>query len=121
MAKILAIDDNSETLRLYQLLFGEKGYEVVLAHDGKEGVERLKKDIGLILLDCVMPVYDGKYFLEELSNRDFTNRPVISVSALPERFVRENYKLYDKRINRYITLPFNPDTLVEKVAALIKR
>lgn len=77
--KILIVEDDVGIREgLSELLEGE-GYEVFLAENGKRGVEFLDSATpNLILLDLMMPVMDGRAFLDE-----FHNRPNLSLSKVP--------------------------------------
>ena len=64
--KILIIEDERYLLDMYAMKFKQCGYQVVVAANGKEGLEvARKKKPDLILLDLVMPVMDGYEFLEK--------------------------------------------------------
>ena len=66
-AKILFVDDDNFLRKVYQSELGERGYEVILAADGQEGLEKaLAEHPNLILLDITMPVMDGMEMLAKL-------------------------------------------------------
>ena len=69
----------------------DRGYQVVTAHNGAAGLERLR-EIGkpsLILLDLMMPVMNGEEFLSAVRmNQDLASIPVVAVSAWPKEAVR---------------------------------
>src|SRR2546425_12281388 len=67
--KVLIVEDNSDVRRLYAIGLNQRGYEVKLAANGAEAVERIaheKPDV--ILLDWVMPLMDGGEVLNKLSS-----------------------------------------------------
>ncbi len=66
MAQILIIEDDVALNEAYMLILKKEGHEVTVAHDGREGMEKvaqLKPD--LILLDLLMPRLDGLGFLKQ--------------------------------------------------------
>lgn len=90
MFKVLIIDD-SETIRLQLAeMVDSIDRTVVMATNGKEGMERLKAepDIGMIFCDVNMPVMDGIDFLETLSKlvkaRILSSRPIIILTTESE-------------------------------------
>src|SRR5216683_2832470 len=67
--KVLIVEDNSDVRRLYAIGLNQRGFEVKLAANGAEAVERIaneKPDV--ILLDWVMPLMDGGELLDKLSS-----------------------------------------------------
>jgi CheY-like chemotaxis protein len=67
MTRILIVEDDPLTARMYQTVFEFEGFEVDIARDGEEGLEKLKRHRPrLILLDIMMPRMSGIDFLEEL-------------------------------------------------------
>lgn len=67
MKKILVVEDELSYLKLLHDQLTEKGYEVIEAKDGKEGLEMAKKENpDLVLLDIRMPVMDGMVMLDLL-------------------------------------------------------
>ena len=67
--KVLIIDGESGVRRTLSMILGDEGYEVVVAADGREGLERaLAEDPGLVLLDSQAPTLGGLEFLAEYRN-----------------------------------------------------
>ena len=65
--KVLIVDDNSDVRRLYDLGLNQRGFEVKLAANGAEAVERVADERpDVILLDWVMPLMDGSEVLSRL-------------------------------------------------------
>ncbi|OGV92677.1 hypothetical protein A3B57_01215 [Microgenomates group bacterium RIFCSPLOWO2_01_FULL_47_10] len=84
MAKILIVEDDALMLRLYQKAFGFENYEVDVAGDGEEGIEKARQLIPtLILLDVMMPKMNGLQVLDKLkADPDTKNIPVIMLTNL---------------------------------------
>lgn len=82
MTKILLVDDDRLLVRMYQKKFENDGYEVLVATDGKMGLEKVaefKPD--LILLDIMMPVMNGYEVLQQLKADATTSKiPVIMLT-----------------------------------------
>lgn len=69
--KILVIDDEQPTLRMFTLLLSAYGYEILTAENGRDGLELFKKQRPrLILTDIKMPVMDGIEVLKEIKKVD---------------------------------------------------
>lgn len=82
--KILVVDDDSLIARMYQERFTRDGFEVVLAFNGEEGLEKAEKEKpDLILLDILMPKMNGYEALKILKGKKATaSIPVIMFSSL---------------------------------------
>ncbi len=82
--KILIIDDDPMIARMYQERFSRDGFEVVLAFNGKEGLEKAEKEKpDIILLDMMMPKMNGYEMLKALREKEeVTSIPVIILSSL---------------------------------------
>ena len=114
--KILVVDDDPVELRLLQSRLAANAYEVVLAHDGFEGLETLKKEgIDLIILDVEMPVMNGYTFLLEMKKIEaFKHIPVIVLTAH-----EENRPIFNRRgILNYMVKPMNFEKLLALISSL---
>src|SRR3990167_5384599 len=70
--KILIIEDEKFISKAYQVGLAHEGFAVSAAYDGKEGLEKAKKEKpDLILLDIIMPVMDGLTMIKELRKQDW--------------------------------------------------
>ncbi len=86
MAKILVIDDEQCIRTLLETLLSRKGYEVMLASSGQNGLEVFRREHpDAVVLDLKMPVMDGLTVLKEIRRID-SRRPVIVLTgaATPE-------------------------------------
>ena len=84
MAKILIVEDDPLMSRMYQKIFTFEGYEVEMAGDGVEGLEKVRSfKPTLILLDIMMPKMNGMEVLEKLkADPDLKSIPVVMLTNL---------------------------------------
>ncbi len=93
--KILVIEDNRPLAKAMVKKLTDEGYDVEIAYDGKEALEKLTNDgIDLFLLDLIMPEMDGFTFLKELKGKDI-KAGVIVVSNMDSADNVEKLKDYD--------------------------
>jgi two-component system alkaline phosphatase synthesis response regulator PhoP len=119
-AKILLIDDDPDFVAVTKKVL-EKGasHQVIVAVNGKEGLEKAKKEKpDLILLDILMPVTDGFGFAEQFSKeRSLCNIPVLALTSfstsLGEPFAFE--------VAEFIRKPIGPGDLLERIQKHLKR
>jgi two-component system KDP operon response regulator KdpE len=108
--KVLIVEDNSDVRRLYAIGLNQRGFEVKLASDGAQALERIRcEKPDVILLDWVMPLMDGGEVLERLSSDGTASIPVIVISGHPAPPV------IDPRIRRWLTKPVGLDELVSLI------
>ena len=90
--KILLIEDNIDSTKIYSNRLLKEGYDVVLAKNGKEGLKKAMEELpDIILLDLLMPVFDGKKFLEQLRKRkELLYVPVIILSNISDPEITVN-------------------------------
>jgi CheY-like chemotaxis protein len=84
MAKILIIEDDPLTARMYQTVFQFEGFDVDIARNGREGIEKLKRNKPtVVLLDIMMPKMSGIDVLEEIKANPKTKKiPVVVLTNL---------------------------------------
>ncbi|MBI4353268.1 MAG: response regulator [Candidatus Omnitrophica bacterium] len=84
MAKILVVDDDVEFTQVIADTLKKERYEVVVAHDGQEAVEKFNEGgVDLVLLDIHMPFYSGYWFCEAVRKKPKVRRtPIIVLSAV---------------------------------------
>lgn len=121
MAKVLAVDDDPVIQRLLQVNLEMEGYEVELASDGEEAVEKVRSfGPDLVLLDVMMPKKDGWQVCQEIkADPDTQDIPVVFLSARAQD--SDIQKGADLGVEAYVTKPFDPIDLVELVAELIEK
>lgn len=116
--KICIVDDEAKILRFISANLKSVGYEVESIGSGKELLE--KYDLispDLILLDIMMPEYDGFFVLEEL--RKFSSIPVIMLTARGNP--QDKVHGLNLGADDYLTKPFSLDELFARVNAVLRR
>ncbi len=109
-ARILIVEDNSDVRRLYAIGLNQRGFEVKLAANGAEAVERIASERpDVVLLDWVMPLMDGGEVLTRLG--DSESIPVIVISGHPPPPPEQR----DPRILSWLTKPVTIDELVIEI------
>ena len=117
--KILVVDDESRMRKLVKDFLSKKGYIVLEAGDGEEAVDIFmnNKDIGLIILDVMMPKMDGWETCKEI--RKFSQVPIIMLTAKSDE--RDELLGFELGIDEYITKPFSTKLLLARVFKLIEQ
>jgi DNA-binding response OmpR family regulator len=84
MAKVLIVEDDPMMSRMYQKAFLEAGFEIDLAHDGQEGLDKARlSPPAIIILDVMMPKLNGMQVLENIkADPAIKMIPVIMLSNL---------------------------------------
>lgn len=118
MEKILIADDEQLIRQLVIDFLKPEGYEILEASDGKEALDIYDKEHpDLILLDVMMPGYDGWTVCREI--RRESTVPIMMLTAKGEEI--DQLFAYDLGADEYITKPFSPKILVAKIKALLRR
>ena len=118
--KILLADDSNTALMMERTLLAKSAYDVIVARDGREAVDRqaLDENPDLIILDVVMPCMDGFEACRELRRLEATRAiPVIMVTTRGGGDDMENG--YEVGCNDYVTKPIHGPELLSKVRNLI--
>ena len=87
LVSILIVEDSPTQAEQLKYLLEEKGYAVMVAADGKEGLAVAKKfKPTIIISDIVMPVMDGYEFAQKIkTDKELHNTPIILITALTDR------------------------------------
>src|SRR6185503_21146919 len=118
--KILVVDDDRDQRDLYVEVFEGKGYEVISANDGLEGLGVALKDTPhLVFTGIIMPRMDGFEFIRNLRNNVTTaHLPVVMFSHLGREEDRERAKLLSG-VEFFVKGVDSPATIVKKIEDII--
>ena len=120
--RILCVEDDHETAALIAEELVERGYEVSVAHDGREGFAAILKSApDLVLSDISMPVMSGFELLERLTAvaPRFGNMPFVFLTALTDR--DDELKGRKLGADDYVTKPIDFDVLDAIIKARLAR
>jgi len=117
---VLVADDEYRIRKLLSDFLHREGYKVLEAEDGEEAIDILfesKVKVDLVILDVMMPKYDGWFVLERI--REFSSVPVVMLTARSDEY--DQLKGFKLGANDYVTKPFSPTVLMARVKNLLKK
>lgn len=119
-ARILCIDDEPANLVLLEALLSPRGYDVIKATNGQEGLKIIKEqEVDIVLLDVMMPQLDGytvcKKIKEDVEGR---NIPVIMLTALASK--EDRVRSIEMGAEDFISKPFDQTEVLARIGMLLK-
>ncbi|MGI8982882.1 MAG: response regulator transcription factor [Pirellulaceae bacterium] len=115
--RVLVVDDDAEIIDTVQFALKQKGYEVLIARDGNQGLAMAEKDgPDLVILDMMMPKRSGFLVLEKLKTLGNTVKVIMITANEGSR-----HKAYAEMlgVHEYLRKPFAMDKLLECVERLL--
>ncbi len=117
-SKILVVDDERPIAEILKFNLDKEGYDVTLAFDGKEALEKaLNESPDLIILDIMLPVMDGFDVCREI--RKSSRVPILMLTAKSQE--AEKVMGLDLGADDYLTKPFSFLEFEARVRALLRR
>jgi DNA-binding response OmpR family regulator len=118
--RVVCIEDEPEMIDLVRLILGRKGFQVIGANGGIEGLETVRREEpDLVLLDLMMPDMDGWEVYQQMKADDaLRDIPVVVVTAKAQS-IDKVLGLHIAKVDDYITKPFGPQELLESVEKII--
>lgn len=118
MAKILIVEDETKIARFLELELKHEGYEVVLAGDGRLGLEKaLKDNVDLVILDIMLPGLNGIEVCRRI--RLESQVPIIMLTAKDD--VSDKVAGLDTGADDYMTKPFAIEELLARIRVALNR
>jgi len=120
MTKVLLVEDNEMNRDMLSRRLMRRGFEVVFAMDGKEGVDTARREKpDIILMDLSLPVMDGWEATRRVKSDDATRSvPVIGLTA--RAMVGDREKAMEAGCDDYDTKPVELDRLIGKIERLLR-
>ena len=116
--KIVVADDDRQILGALRIILTARGYDVVVAPDGKQALDRvIDGHPDLVILDLGMPGLDGLQVIEAI--RGWSTVPILVISGRTDS--AEKVEALDKGADDYVTKPFATDELLARIRALVRR
>ena len=125
--KVLLVDDDPGFIEAVKVLLEKKGgYDVIMAYDGNEGIEKVKSDRpDIIVLDVMMPNKDGYETCAELkSNEKFRDIPILLLTAVASHISETQYTPrmgMETEADDYLEKPDEPNDILERINRLLKK
>lgn len=118
--KVLVIEDEKALVDALVYNLDREGYEVTVAHEGRDGLRKALAIPDIILLDIMLPGINGIEILRELRGNEKTKSiPVIVVSAKSEE--TDQVVGFSMGADDYVTKPFSVKILLQRIKALQRR
>lgn len=114
---ILIVDDEFGVLEVLEFILNDAGFKVVSAVNGQEALARLEETRpDLAIVDFMMPILDGNGVIKAIrSDNRLRDIPIILVSALPEKTIRERCDGY----TTFLRKPYKTEQLMEEISKLL--
>lgn len=115
MRTILYIEDNDQNFYLVSFILSARGYEVIRARDGREGIDlAVSMRPALILLDIQLPVMDGYATARELKKcPGSAGTPIVALTSYA--LIGDREKALAAGCTGYIEKPINPKIFAEQI------
>ncbi len=118
MIQILVADDDQHIRELISLYLENQGFKIIKAADGEEAWAKMEEfRIDLAVVDIMMPFKDGWELTKEI--KEYFDIPVLMVTARGESY--DKLKGFDIGTDDYVVKPFDPQEMVARVKALLRR
>lgn len=116
--RIVVIEDERDILELLNMILNRSGYEVYLCDNGRNALDLIRKvRPHLVLLDVMLPGYDGKAIAAEMAkDEDLQGTSIMIVSALE---ASEKMFTGSPQVKDFCLKPFRTSVLVEKVKRIM--
>lgn len=116
---ILIVDDDEQSLDIYDELFRQEGYTVIKARDGVEALDRFTKcPADLVIVDLMMPRLNGLEFCARFRrNPNARSVPILVLTGLNEPETRQKALQYGA--SDFLAKPYTAAVLLEHVRALL--
>ena len=117
---IMVVEDDADINQLLARILRQADYQVTQAFSGSEAALRLTQETpDLILLDLMLPGMSGEALLEKLRSENALSVPVLVLSA--RNAVSDKVSLLKRGADDYITKPFEPEELLARIEASLRR
>jgi CheY-like chemotaxis protein len=123
MTTVLIVEDDPNTRMFTSINLSTRGYSVVEARDGQEGVDKLRRDNpDVVLLDIRLPEVSGLEILDYMARDRWLARiPVIVMTASHLNLIDEVWENHQAMVTEVLIKPFRAERLLAAIADAVKR
>lgn len=120
--RVVYIEDEVEMIDLVRLILNRRGFEVIGAYGGREGLDTVRKELpDLVLLDLMMPDMDGWDVYQQIkADQKTRDIPVVVVTAKAQN-IDKVLGLHIAKVDDYISKPFSPKELIDSIEVILKK
>ncbi|HEX9252206.1 MAG TPA: response regulator transcription factor [Ignavibacteriaceae bacterium] len=120
MKKILLVDDEPDIVEFLKYNLEQQNFEVVVGYNGEEALQKLIDKPDLIVLDIMMPKFDGFETCKRIrENKEFVNVPIIFLTAKAGEL--DEIKGLELGASDYIQKPISPNKLIARVKSNLRK
>ena len=120
--RVLIAEDNMVNVMLMKKLFSKWGITPTIAENGERAIEMVQySNFDIILMDLQMPVlngFDAATEIRKMRDPKKANIPIIALTASALFDIKE--RVFNSGMNDYVSKPFKPDELKEKMQNLVE-
>lgn len=118
--RVLLIEDDEQNRYLFRVVLEKKGFDVVQARDGPEGLDKAReKTPDLVLLDIGLPEIDGYEVMKRLmALPELRDVPVLALTAYATEEHRD--RILEAGFSQYITKPVVPDKFIQLISSYLR-
>ncbi|HBA72970.1 MAG TPA: two-component system response regulator, partial [Geobacter sp.] len=118
--RILCVDDEPMNLSLLEAMLAPRGYEVTMASNGLEALEKIQREcVDILLLDVMMPEMDGFEVCRRIKSDDqYRNIPVVMITAYAAR--ENRIKGIEAGAEDFISKPFDSMEVMARINMLLR-
>ena len=118
--RLAYIEDEAEMIDLVRLILNRRGYTVLGANGGREGLDLIRRERpDLILLDLMMPDMDGWDVYHQIKSEELIRDiPVIVITAKAQD-IDKILGLRVAKVEDYISKPFSPQELIDRIEQVL--
>lgn len=119
---VLVAEDDDQISYLLNFMLTREGYKVKVANDGQEAMDAISEIAmpKLVLLDIMMPYFDGYQVLEHIRKESgWEGVPIIMLTAKSQE--KDIVKALEAGANDYVVKPFQPGELITRLKMLMRR
>jgi len=114
--KILIVDDDETILYILRRFFIGEGFEVLVAKDGLEAMERLKaENLSLVLTDIKMPSFSGIDLIRFI-RQNMKGIPIVAMTAYPYLYPE---KRNGNEVDAYFRKPFDINEMLSSIEKIL--
>lgn len=117
--QLLLVDDDEAITASLSAFLERSGFAVRVAHDGRAALVEIEREMpDLALCDVLMPFMDGREFVRQVRDRGYA-LPIILLTQVGESWERS--AALDEGADDYLNKPFDPQELLSRVRAVLRR